>query len=104
MRRKQKVESKERQVVTLKELRKTAKQTQKDLADALGVGQDTISRLEKRSDMLISTLQHYVESIGGRLELVAVFPDRPPMVIDRLAQDKLPQEKNGADHSARNRK
>jgi transcriptional regulator with XRE-family HTH domain len=90
---KQKAAIKGMQVVTLKELRKTAKQTQKELAIALGVGQDTISRLEKRSDMLLSTLQHYVESIGGKLELVATFPDRPAVIIDRSAKEKLPQEK-----------
>ena len=41
------------------------------LAAALGVGQDTISRLEKRCDILLSTLRHYVESMGGKLELIA---------------------------------
>lgn len=69
-------------LVTLKELRKSAKQTQADLALALAVGQDTISRLEKRSDMLLSTLRQYVESVGGRLALVATFPDQPPVIID----------------------
>jgi hypothetical protein len=34
----------------------------------------TISRLEKRSDMLLSTLRRYVEAMGGKLELVAKFP------------------------------
>ncbi len=91
---KQKANTKAMQVVTLKDLRKAAKQTQEDLAAALGVGQDTISRLEKRSDMLLSTLEHYVESIGGKLELVATFPGRPPMLIDRLAQEKpLPKKR-----------
>jgi len=72
---------------TLKDLRKAAMQTQEDLAAALGVGQDTISRLEKRSDMLLSTLRHYVESVGGKLALVAEFPGRPPVVIDHLGED-----------------
>jgi DNA-binding XRE family transcriptional regulator len=58
--------------------------TQVELAAELGVGQDTISRLEKRSDMLLSTLRHYVESMGGTLELVARFPNRPPVAIERL--------------------
>jgi len=40
--------------------------------------------LEKRSDMLISTMRHCVESMGGKLELVAKFPDRPSVVIDHL--------------------
>jgi DNA-binding XRE family transcriptional regulator len=75
-------------LATLKDLRKAAEQTQEDLAAALGVGQDTISRLEKRSDMLLSTLRHYVESMGGKLELVAQFPNRPPVVIDHLGVER----------------
>ena len=75
-------------LATLKDLRKAAEQTQEDLAVALGVGQDTISRLEKRSDMLLSTLRHYVESMGGKLELVAQFPNRPPVVIDHLGVER----------------
>jgi DNA-binding XRE family transcriptional regulator len=72
-------------LATLKDLRIAVEQTQQDLAVALGVGQDTISRLEKRSDMLLSTLRRYVEGMGGTLELVAQFPNRPPVVIDHLA-------------------
>jgi DNA-binding XRE family transcriptional regulator len=75
-------------LASLKDLRKGAKQTQKDLAAALGVGQDTISRLEKRSDMLLSTLRHYVECVGGHLTLVASFPHQPPVVIDHLGDRK----------------
>jgi DNA-binding XRE family transcriptional regulator len=71
-------------LATLKDLRIAVEQTQQDLAVALGVGQDTISRLEKRSDMLLSTLRRYVEGMGGTLELVAQFPNRPPVVIDHL--------------------
>lgn len=72
----------------LKDLRKSAGKTQEDLAAALGVGQDTISRLEKRSDMLLSTLRHYVESVGGQLTLLASFPAQAPVVIDHLGEDK----------------
>ena len=82
--RRAKIEGRAMELATLKDLRKAAEQTQTDLATALGVGQDTISRLEKRSDMLLSTLRHYVESMGGRLELVAQFPNRPPLIIDQL--------------------
>lgn len=58
----------------------------------MDVGQDTISRIERRSDMLFSTLRRYVEAMGGKLELVAEFPDRPRMVIDQLttARQKSP--------------
>lgn len=82
--RQQQVEARAMELATLKDLRHAAQQTQAQLASALGVGQDTISRLEKRSDMLLSTLRHYVESVGGQLELVAQFPNRPPMVIEHL--------------------
>ncbi len=78
------VEARASNLATLKDLRRAVEQTQQDLAVTLGVGQDTISRLEKRSDMLLSTLRRYVEAMGGKLELVAQFPDRPPMVIDHL--------------------
>ncbi|MBT0568928.1 XRE family transcriptional regulator [Curvibacter sp. CHRR-16] len=85
------------ELATLKDLRLAAQQTQEQLAATLGVGQDTISRLEKRSDMLLSTLRHYVESMGGKLELVAQFPNRPPVVIQHLgmAEDKA-AHKSGA--------
>ena len=63
------------------------KRTQDDLAARLGVGQDTVSRIERRSDMLLSTLRRYVEATGGSLELVARFPKRPPLIIDRLAAE-----------------
>lgn len=83
-RRRTAIEARASELATLKDLRQAVAQTQEDLATALGVGQDTISRLEKRSDMLLSTLRRYVEAMGGTLELVAQFPNRPPVVIDRL--------------------
>ena len=85
--RQQRVEARAMELATLKDLRLAAQQTQEQLAATLGVGQDTISRLEKRSDMLLSTLRHYVESMGGKLELVAHFPNRPPVVIAHLGVD-----------------
>lgn len=78
---------------TLKDLRKSTRHTQEDLAAALGVGQDTISRLEHRSDMLLSTLRHYIESVGGQLDLVATFPGQPPVIIDPLGDGKRKEAK-----------
>lgn len=43
--------------------------------------------MEKRSDLLLSTLRHYIEGMGGKLELVAQFPNRPPVRIERLGAD-----------------
>lgn len=89
--RQQRIEARAMELATLKDLRLAAERTQEQLAEALGVGQDTISRLEKRSDMLLSTLRHYVESMGGRLDLVAQFPNRPPVVIEHLGGESKPQ-------------
>lgn len=86
--RRQRVEDRAMELAALKDLRKAVDQTQADLAARLGVGQDTISRLEQRSDMLLSTLRHYVKSMGGKLELVARFPNRPPVLIDHLGAEK----------------
>ena len=85
--RQQRVHARAMELATLKDLRLAAQPPQEQLAAMLGVGQDTISRLEKRSDMLLSTLRHYVESMGGKLELVAQFPNRPPVVIEHLGVD-----------------
>ena len=73
------------ELATLRDLRLAASHTQEELAQALGVGQDTISRLEQRSDMLLSTMRRYVEAMGGSLDLVVKFPNRPSMKIDHLA-------------------
>lgn len=73
-------------VATLRDLRKTTRHTQEDLALAMGVGQGTVSRIEKRDDMLVSTLQHYVESIGGTLQLLVSFPHRPAVRVERLGK------------------
>lgn len=89
------IEARAGELATLKDLRQAVAQTQQDLAAALGVGQDTISRLEKRSDMLLSTLRRYVEAMGGKLELVAQFPNRPPVVIDHLAPTSTAREGHG---------
>jgi hypothetical protein len=55
------------------------------MAKTLGITQDGVSRLEKRSDLLLSTLRKTVEAMGGKLSLVAEFPDRPPVVLSSIA-------------------
>ena len=67
--------------MALRELRKTHHCTQVSMAEKLGIGQDGVSRLEQRSDLLLSTLSNYVEAMGGKLRLVAEFPDQAPVVI-----------------------
>jgi DNA-binding XRE family transcriptional regulator len=82
--RRAKIEERAAELATLKDLRQAMQKTQEELAAALHIGQDSVSRLEKRSDMLLSTLRGYVEAMGGKLELVAHFPNRPPVVIEHL--------------------
>lgn len=70
---------------SLQELRQAHKLTQKRMAEVLGIGQDSVSRLEQRSDLLLSTLREYVEALGGRLSLVAEFPDQEPVILSGIA-------------------
>jgi DNA-binding XRE family transcriptional regulator len=59
----------------LDELRHAREMTQVNLAKVLGVPQGSISKLERRTDMYLSTLRSYIEAMGGRLELRAIFRD-----------------------------
>ncbi len=74
--------------MTLRDLRKARELTQTRMAAQLGITQDGVSRLEKRSDLLLSTLRKSVEAMGGRLSLVAEFPDRAPVVLKGIAEDE----------------
>src|SRR3954449_123690 len=89
--RRRKVETRASELIaeemTLRELRTARKLTQVRLARTLGITQDSVSRLEKRSDILLSTLRKTVEAMGGNLSLVAEFPDRPPIVLAGIADD-----------------
>ena len=83
--RKSKITQRAAELATLRDLRVAASQTQAEMAQTLGVRQDTISRLEQRSDMLLSTMRRYVEAMGGQLEIVATFPNRPSVKLANLA-------------------
>ena len=56
------------------------------MAESLKIRQDSVSRLEKRSDLLLSTLRSYVNAMGGELKLIAEFPDRPAVVLKGIAE------------------
>jgi DNA-directed RNA polymerase specialized sigma subunit len=73
--------------MTLRELRRARKLTQVRIAKTLGISQDGVSRLEKRSDLLLSTLRKTVKAMGGSLSLVAEFPDRAPVALSGIAED-----------------
>ena len=69
------------QELTLRDLRQARHLTQERLAELMGVEQESVSRLERRADLLLSTLGSYVAAMGGTLRLVAEFPDRAPVAI-----------------------
>ncbi len=75
------------QYMTLQELRRARKLTQVKMARTLGVAQKQISEIEKRTDMHISTLRRTVEAMGGSLEIIAQFPDRPAVHITGIASE-----------------
>jgi DNA-binding XRE family transcriptional regulator len=66
---------------SLRDLRQAHNLTQQRMAKKLGVKQHSISRLEQRSDMLLSTLRDYIGKMGGELVLTARFPNREPVKI-----------------------
>jgi len=59
----------------LNELRQARGLSQKMLAEVLQVQQPSIAKMEKRTDMYLSTLRSHIEAMGGELEVVARFPD-----------------------------
>jgi len=59
----------------LQELRQARALSQQELAEVLGLNQATISKLERRTDMYLSSLRRFVEAMGGELEISATFPD-----------------------------
>ena len=67
--------------MTMRELRKARNITQVALARALGVKQEQVSRIEKRTDLHLSTLRRSVEAMGGELILTAKFPDGAPVTL-----------------------
>lgn len=70
--------------MSLKDLRRAMRKTQASMARKLGIGQDGVSRLEQRTDMLLSTLNAHIEALGGTLHVIAVLPDRPPIRLQDL--------------------
>ena len=58
----------------LQELRTALQQTQEQLAKELGIKQAAVSRLERRTDMYVSTLRRMIQAMGGDLDIIARFP------------------------------
>src|SRR4030095_15915744 len=67
--------------LTLRDLRQAHHLTQERMAELLGVEQENVSRLERRADLLPSTLGSYVAAMGGSVGLIAEFPGRKPVAV-----------------------
>ena len=59
----------------LQELRQARALSQQELAEVLGLNQATVSKLERRTDMYLSSLRRFIEAMGGELEISANFPE-----------------------------
>jgi hypothetical protein len=72
--------------MTLRQLRQACRLTQQKVARSLRIGQEGVSKIERRSDLLISTLRDYVQAMGGQLSLVVEFPDREPVILSGITE------------------
>lgn len=72
--------------MTMRDLRKARNITQVEMAKTLGVKQEQVSRIEKRTDLHLSTLKRSIEAMGGELILTAKFPDGAPVRLTGFAE------------------
>jgi transcriptional regulator with XRE-family HTH domain len=68
----------------LQELRIARAYSQQSLADVMGVPQSAISKVERRTDVYVSTIRRYLRAMGGELEIIATFPDGTRVKIDQF--------------------
>lgn len=89
--RRKKVEARAKELIgqemTRQRLRQFRNRTQVEIAQALGITQDSVSRLEQRPDILVSTLRKYVQAMGGNLSIMAEFPDQAPVKLAGFAAE-----------------
>jgi transcriptional regulator with XRE-family HTH domain len=71
----------------LRDLRRLRRLTQARLSKKLKIGQEGVSRIEKRTDLYLSTLRSYVEGVGGELTLMVKFPDGPPVILKGFGEE-----------------
>lgn len=66
--------------IALQELRQSLNLTQEQVAEMMQLNQAAVSRMERQGDMYISTLQKFVSALGGKLKIVASFPDKEVVI------------------------
>ncbi len=72
--------------MTLRELRKVRERSQQVVGEVLQINQAAVSKIERRADMYVSTLRSFIEAMGGELEIIARFPDHPPVKISQFEE------------------
>jgi len=82
--------------LSLRDLRKALGLTQTELGRRLHKGQEVVSRIEQRQDLLLSTLRSYVRSLGGELELICRFANRAPVRVKTVGHGKSPMPRESA--------
>lgn len=80
--------------LSLRQLRESRLRSQVEVAEAMGVSQPAVSKLERRSDVSVGSLASYVAALGGRLELAVRFPDSTESL------DQGPKAPSPANHVA----
>lgn len=76
----------------LHELRRARTLTQQELAETLQVSQPAVAKLERRADVYVSSLRSYIEAVGGKLKIVAEFPDGDVAITNfsQIEDDEVP--------------
>ncbi len=72
--------------MSLRELRKARERSQQAVGAILAINQAAVSKIERRTDMYVSTLRSFIEAMGGELEIIARFPDRAPIIINQFEE------------------
>lgn len=72
--------------MSLHQLRKARELTQTKIAEEIHIGQGDVSKLERRTEMYVSTLASYLQAVGADLEISAVFPDGRAVGIDQFSE------------------
>lgn len=72
------------EVESLKELRRISEMSQAKIAETLKISQPAVSKIEKQTDMYLSTLRSYVEAMGGELDVIIRLPNRTPVRVRSL--------------------
>jgi DNA-binding transcriptional regulator YiaG len=75
---------------TLRDLRKSLRLTQETVAEAMGMSQSELSRVERRDDIFLSTLERFVSATGGRLTVTVEYDDRDPVTLGLRALSTNP--------------